>query len=74
MEYLYSSGKNPNNSNNWGTIIVKESASLIENHKEVRFYPNPGRIVLNMQAPSSMEWGLLDSTGQWVLRVQNPGP
>jgi len=72
--YIFHCGTNPNNSNNWGTIIVTESASLIENHQKVRFFPNPGRNVIHLDAPYSMEWGLLDMTGQWVLRIRSSGP
>jgi len=65
--YLFHCGTNPSNSNNWGTIIITESASLIEKHAKVRFYPNPGRNSIRLDAPFPVEWGLLDMTGQWVL-------
>jgi hypothetical protein len=65
--YLFHCGTNPSNSNNWGTIIVTESASLLEQKTRVRFYPNPGENFLAFEAPTLVEWGLLDLTGQWVL-------
>jgi len=39
--YIFHCGTNPNNTNNWGTIIVAENIGLRELSQTVAMYPNP---------------------------------
>ena len=54
--YIFHCGTNPNNTNNWGTIIVMENIGIDELSNTVAIYPNPAYDVINIEDANLMDY------------------
>lgn len=65
--YIFHCATNPNNTDNWGTIIVENQASVDElQTNTLTLHPNPAKQTVQFNASTSGEYIINDITGRLV--------